>query len=232
LLTSRPAVAYEFAVHFSLTMWLAETVGFSEAEAFEIAKYDQATDDNPLTHPFSDLHDSQGVRKRADYHFVGRIRLGELKRGARCAKRGAMTALELERIGHYLHALEDSYSHKENGKRLGHLFSWHTPDKPWAKPGDFVAMVQGKFQALLLLGASCARRPRKPEQARAIFEESAPVLRQWIVDEFEAGVDDPESPGRFEALARRLYRDRYGVYVEASSARYAAWRGKQGWRVP
>src|SRR5437867_3234971 len=61
------AVAYEAQVHFGITMWVAELRGFSEAEAYEIAKHDQAVDDDPETEPFWDW-DSAGIRSRSEYH--------------------------------------------------------------------------------------------------------------------------------------------------------------------
>jgi len=55
---------------------------------------------------------------------------------------------------------EDVYAHKSHGPWLGHLVTWHTQDRPWTKPGDFLAMFEAKYQALLALRQRCGRDPK------------------------------------------------------------------------
>src|SRR5437867_11935506 len=66
-----PAHGYEHDVHLSLTMWLTEVAGFSTQEAYEIAKYDQATDDDPATQPLPTVLTGRGTDRREKYHAFG-----------------------------------------------------------------------------------------------------------------------------------------------------------------
>jgi len=156
------AAAYEFDVHFTITIWLAEMVGFASDDAYEIAKYDQATDDDPATGPLTGGYlDRASVKRRRLYHFPNADRMAELRRAAeRCPRGGRLSARDFKAVGWYLHAFEDVYAHKSHGPWLGHLVTWHTQDRPWTKPGDFLAMFEAKYQALLALRQRCGRDPK------------------------------------------------------------------------
>src|SRR6266849_10147293 len=111
------ANAFEEPVHLSLTIWLAVSAGFSESDAFQLGRFDQATDDGPSTSPMPPHH----VKERKLYHaFGGASAVHELEGKARCT-RGAITLPQFKRIGQFLHALEDQYSHRCCGPILGQL---------------------------------------------------------------------------------------------------------------
>src|SRR5207253_1412285 len=114
-----PAQTYERDVHLSVTAWLLELAGFQQDEAYEIAKFDQAVDDNPNMQPLWDLSGT-GVRRRELYHFVNGSRLEDLKQNAYRCFPGKMTAKNYRDIGTFLHAKEDRYAHKDYDARLGH----------------------------------------------------------------------------------------------------------------
>jgi hypothetical protein len=120
------AAAYEFDVHFTITIWLAEMVGFASDDAYEIAKYDQATDDDPATGPLTGGYlDRASVKRRRLYHFPNADRMAELRRAAeRCPRGGRLSARDFKAVGWYLHAFEDVYAHKSHGPWLGHLVTW------------------------------------------------------------------------------------------------------------
>jgi hypothetical protein len=221
------ASAYEFPAHFTVTIWIAELVGFSSADAYEIAKFDQATDDDPATDPLG-LLDRASVRRRRLYHFPDADRMKILRRGAeRCGRRPGPR--EFKAIGWYLHALEDVHSHKSHGPRLGHLITWHTQDQPWTKPGDFLAMVDAKFRALVALRERCGEQPKVRPTAESDYKRARTLIELWVQAEYDGGVDDPESPGRFEVLARDLYGSKY----ESAIQEYRAWVNRQkqeGWK--
>lgn len=227
------AFAYEEPVHLWLTAWLSDVAGFSSTEALEIAMYDQATDDDPKTNPLGVGPD--GVRRRADFHFVSGSRLHELERKARSCYPGQMTPPQLQAIGQYLHALEDVYSHRSYGPRLGHAVTLHTPDKPWSNPAGFVEMVLAKFDAILALRSKCSIGSRSLREGQAEFARVRPLLDAWKDREYDAGVDDPESPSRFDTLTRQLYGAKYDLYVTTYHSRYDEWRqrrAREGWRSP
>ena len=94
--------AYEFPVHFTFTMWLAETAGFPEREAWEIAKFDQGTDEDPATEPSIYSIDPASVKRREDYHFPTARRLSQLQGLAQGCQRGRATPADFKRIGQYL----------------------------------------------------------------------------------------------------------------------------------
>src|SRR5438876_1155189 len=106
--TGSRANAFDEPVHLSLTIWLAVMANFPETDAFQFGQFDQATDDDPDTSPLPPL----AVAQRRLYHaFGGPSAVGELESRVSCT-RDAITPLEFKRIGQFLHALEDEYSHR------------------------------------------------------------------------------------------------------------------------
>jgi hypothetical protein len=224
------ATAYEFPVHFTFTMWVAETAGFPQSDAFDIAKFDQATDDDPRTQPLWGL-DGLGQTRRADYHFPGRTRLAEMERLAqRCPSRAA-TPDQFKRVGQYLHALEDTYAHHGYDAAVGHLFSGHTADKPWSHPAEFVAMAEAKFKALVNLRKRCFRTALNVEERSQLFSQAKALLEAWREQEYDGGTDDVDSPARFQELTSRLYGPTAPVY-EQQAVTYQQWLSRMkrsGW---
>jgi len=215
--------AYETPVHFTVTLWLAEATGFSEADAFEIAKYDQATDDDPETQPLPDWT-STGTKRREAFHFVDSKRLAQLQSDAR--------GCDPKKIGQYLHALEDEFSHRNYGPKLGHALSGTTPDKPWTYPGQFFAMVERKFDALKTLRSKCGSSRSAQTTAPRNFSSSLDAIKAWVNEEHDAGAIPPGSPGRWNALLPKIYLDRYDAY-KVQMSEYAKWvdgRKRNGWK--
>lgn len=229
LVAVRPVKSYELPVHFTFTMYLAELAGFTEAEAFEIARYDQAIDDNPATSPMPQIS-SFGVERRSAYHFINNTR-GNALRADAFACVGAVGWLR--RTGIYLHAQEDLFSHRTFGATAGHLTAGHSPDKPWYEPGAFVEMTNAKFQALSSLKAACRRRA---PLTNVRFSDVTSVIEAWAQQEYAVGtVGDDHGPERWEALTRRLYGSRLSAYTVYSTKTYQEWEALQernSWNEP
>jgi len=146
---------YEIDVHQFLTRFLAESAGFgSFAE-------DVGNETQLLDAP-GDPRDamSGGPEMMRAFHFVNRKQLGNLRRAAVHSRQygGAPPAGHpWQRVGEYLHALEDTYAHCtgvgdrnweyhgnikvigftvwDNGGRTGHGHLGHEPDHTW-RDGD------------------------------------------------------------------------------------------------
>ena len=115
--------AYEEDVHFILTIFLADQAGINEQIAYELAKYDQGTDDDPATEPFFGGGIlSLGLTARTMFHFADVLRLNEM---AVAAKK-----CDLKETGQFLHTAEDHFSHAGYSSIWGHLTGGHRPDIP------------------------------------------------------------------------------------------------------
>ncbi len=232
LASATPSPAYDRDVHLSLTMWLAELASFSENEALQLAKYDQATDDDPETSPWA------SYESREKYHFQccpgssSQERIRQHKSRALACKAGNVTTAEHKLMGQFLHALEDQYAHRTHGPGLGHLFTGTTPDKPWTRPGDFVVMVSAKFAALQETKLKCYKGA---DQTRELSAGVQRRLELWARDEEDSGFGDPAARDRWSALERELYGDRYSAYKEDGVRSYDEWLQQQkqgGWKKP
>jgi hypothetical protein len=227
--------AYELEVHFQVTMWIAELSGFTRPDALEIAKYDQATDDDPATQPYPGppASDISGHQRRRQYHFVvSARRFDELRQEAfdfDCSSR--LNSSAYRRIGYYLHAIEDSYSHRTYGPMWGQGLDGFAPDKPWHVPANFRAMIVHKLVILLDLRGRCA--PTSFTDFSRNYARIQGELDRWVQAEQTAGVrGDLDSPLRWEALMSRLYGSERPVY-EGAVQEYIGWRDAQkrgGWR--
>jgi len=142
--------AYERDVHFSVTLWLAELIGFQEANAFDFAALDDVTDYHPESQPLPTVADGLelGVRRRVLFHFVDRARVNELQRLALACTPKRTTRVQQRDIGHYLHAVSDFYSHEGYEAIAGHALVFGFPDKPWNRPFQLRKMINEKFEAL------------------------------------------------------------------------------------
>jgi hypothetical protein len=212
--------AYETPVHLGITMALAEMAGFSNAEAFEMAKFDQATDDDPATDPLPSL----AVNARRDFHFVTFSRLGELRMAAQKC-RATPDAAEFKAIGQYLHAFEDTYSHRGWGPLAGHAIALHTPDKPWTEPNAFRDMFVQKWGELLLIRRTCIRRAVDIDALTARFSRAVKAVETWVIAETQAGLGDPSlsSEARWEALRHELFGSDFDRYAKGAVRDYDGW---------
>ncbi|HZY30750.1 MAG TPA: RHS repeat-associated core domain-containing protein, partial [Candidatus Methylomirabilis sp.] len=129
-----PFGLYEEDVHRDLTFCLAKHAGFSAAGARRIAASNQGTDDNPETSPFA------GRDARRDWHFTTEARRTELWQRALDGN--------LDHLGQYLHALQDSYSHEGYPPWRGHLFRGHRPDKTYNDPEKASRMARDTYNRI------------------------------------------------------------------------------------
>lgn len=174
LLTSHPIHAYERDVHYDLTKFLVRWAGFSEDEAEQIATADQEIDAksefNPLPNPNfcpelrkiagpasalvaipvvckNDPEFQRMLTAQRAYHFVDSERL-------RALRESAFQGRNLKILGHYLHALQDTFAHSlmdyadlppldklvaslgrlPDEKILGHFLYGHSLDKTYERP--------------------------------------------------------------------------------------------------
>jgi RHS repeat-associated protein len=129
-----PLGLYEEDVHRDLTYCLASRAGFSQSAARQVAAADQGTDDNPATSPFA------GREARRDWHFTTEARRTDLWQRALDGN--------LDQLGQYLHALQDSYSHERYPPWRGHLFQGHRPDKTYNDPERANRMARDTYNHL------------------------------------------------------------------------------------
>ena len=106
LCLARHFEAYDKPVHLSFTMMLAERAGFAREDAFELAKYDQATDDDPATQPYT-----RDTQQRRDYHFAQDREREARRRAAFACNRQSWDVASYRAAGQYLHMIEDGFSH-------------------------------------------------------------------------------------------------------------------------
>jgi RHS repeat-associated protein len=129
-----PFGLYEEDVHRDLTYFLARKSGFPNLAAQRIAASNQGTDDNAATSPFA------STEARRDWHFTTPERRAELWQRALDGN--------LDRLGQYLHVLQDSYSHEGYPAWRGHLFSGHEPDKTYNDPQKANRMARDTYNRL------------------------------------------------------------------------------------
>ena len=171
-----PRGLYEIDVHYYMTFFLGVTAGLDPEEARIVALASQYVDDNPLTRPVDAGHVGTTVSsvlgnqaRLLGYHFVlsgadGRTlpqyrndqldvpdspQLANLLNAARSIGLGRQASLQF--LGEYLHALADTYAHRNArnipydalvlGCGVGHGLAGHEPDltyddaPPWSGPG-------------------------------------------------------------------------------------------------
>jgi len=184
-------LAYEKDVHYDLTRYLALWAGFSEGEAEEIARANQDLDDNPATSPLpgpdfcpkrlplamlpspavlnvickDDPEFQRMITAQRAYHFVNGKRLEELRSSAFASR-------NLRILGHYLHALQDVFSHSlmdykdlppldklaanlgavPDERIIGHLFYGHSVDKTYHRPDLAELMARYVYNELTPIG--------------------------------------------------------------------------------
>jgi hypothetical protein len=222
LLAASGATAYEFPVHFSVTVWLAEELaGLTQDQGYEVAKFDQSVDDNPATQPLWSWTGT-GYRRRKMFHFVDQERLEALRQVALKCSNDFQAGL-------YLHALEDVAPHRNHGPGLGHSMLGHTPDKPWYNPPAFVEMIQVKANRLMEVRQKCfgGRTGARTDPARASAIKVE--LELWSTTEYSfGGGDNPDDQAaRWNALISRLFGARYNTYAVDLPRKYRDWAETQ-----
>jgi RHS repeat-associated protein len=161
-----PSGMYEIDVHQYLTWYLARAAGFSDATAKDIGFRAQSADKPGSTKDA--MYGGVNYENMRDYHFVSQDRLMALY--FRMVKQLEYVA-EMEAIGDYFHALEDTYSHTTGvGDRnwdyyhdfdpfgsfgefgdLGHGLHGHDPDFTWKDVAKADKMAEIVFIELVWL---------------------------------------------------------------------------------
>ncbi|MGB4782618.1 DUF6765 family protein, partial [Candidatus Methylomirabilis sp.] len=196
-LTSHPIHAYERDVHYDLTRYLARWADFSEDEAEQVATADQEIDAKPEFNPLPNPNFCPELRKIAGpasaivmipavckndpefqrmlaaqraYHFVDSERL-------RALRESAFQGRNLKILGHYLHALQDSFAHSlmdyadlplldklvanlgrpPDAKIIGHLLYGHSLDKTYERPDLAEHMARYVYAELVRFKGSVNR---------------------------------------------------------------------------
>ncbi len=196
-LTSSSIHAYERDVHYDLTKFLARWAGFSEGEAEQVAAANQEIDAKPEFNPLPNPNFCPDLRKLAGpasaivaipvackndpefqrmvtaqraYHFVDSERLQALRESA-------FQGRNLKILGHYLHALQDTFAHSlmdyadlppldklvaslgrlPNEKVIGHLLYGHSLDKTYERPDLAELMARYVYAELVRFKGSVNR---------------------------------------------------------------------------
>jgi RHS repeat-associated protein len=122
-----PDGKYGEDVHYKLTRILALAAGFSERQANRIAKNTQASDEDPKKAPdglANYVPFGDPVERRALYHFTTYERRQVMWNAFGWAANGGDEDQTLMRLGEYIHAVQDSYSHAGYGPRTGQVGSF------------------------------------------------------------------------------------------------------------
>lgn len=200
-------------------MALAETAGFTRNIAFELAKYDQWTDENPSTQPRT-----TAAQQRRDYHFVFAPQLEERREAAMACQGRTLDEAVLQSMGEYLHAFEDAFSHGQNP-----FFMWtaaHTPDGvdlPENNPRVFLLMVRAKFHALVDLRRACAPANVDEEGVDREWRRIEARIVRWVDEENSAGVYSTAG-ARWQSLLRDLFGSNYTAFTDDARRQYQRWR--------
>lgn len=146
-----PDGRYEEDVHYTLTKALAEAAGFSSQHAEMIAQSNQMTDQTPGMSPGDEFSTAAlDVEARRKYHFTTEQRRQDMLSDFVDSAVERYSPIEngLDRLGVYLHAEQDSYSHAGYGPVLGHAIDGHGPDKTYCAPGKADNMARDTYNRL------------------------------------------------------------------------------------
>jgi hypothetical protein len=106
---------YGYEVHYGLTYQLAIRAGYTSEQAGIIARADQGVDDSVFKSPFNPLGGTQLHFMTHDYALRG-LDLARQKN-------------DLELLGHFLHIMQDTYSHAGyKWYKGGHVADGTKPD--------------------------------------------------------------------------------------------------------
>ncbi|MER8734482.1 RHS repeat-associated core domain-containing protein, partial [Mesorhizobium sp. M1227] len=139
---SDPSGNYEADVHRDLTEQLSRAAGIPDNVSAQIAAADQNVDDNPETSPMGMQPYGAAVTARENFHFTNAQRRQELYDAFTQSRRP-------EDLGTFLHAQQDSVSHRGYGARFGHLSAGHAPDKTYNNIDGANAMAHATYDSLV-----------------------------------------------------------------------------------
>jgi RHS repeat-associated protein len=171
-----PLGLYEEDVHHYLTRFLAWKAGFAMpaaggsdpvespiadkiGEQTGLVDYDER--DAMFDTPQLGKGSLANLENDLEYHFVSQAHLAEMQKEAHY--RIKLNQLgdddsRFRRVGEYLHALEDTYSHQKGkdhrevppgyGPRLGHSYDAKYPDHTWERPGLANEMAMETYKQL------------------------------------------------------------------------------------
>jgi hypothetical protein len=136
---------YERDVHNDLTNALARAAGFNSLDAQQIARANQGVDDNPATSPMHMRPWGDAVEIRRNFHFTDQARRDTLWQDFQRSG-------NLNDLGVFLHAQQDSFSHEGYGPRWGHAGAadgGHAPDRTFNDIPRADRMAEDSFNRLV-----------------------------------------------------------------------------------
>jgi hypothetical protein len=174
-----------------------------------------------LTGP-EDILPPVGVSKRELFHFVTDRRSTELRIAAGDCRNG----FNFQRIGQYLHAFQDSFSHRGFGATYGHIDLGHIPDFPWTQAGEFLRMVRLTLQSLVAIRSACpsgSMTARTGEATSAIDK-----IQAWADERERRGsvTSAPDDPERWRVLMGSVYGS-HSEYTGGAWAAYSRWKSER-----
>jgi RHS repeat-associated protein len=170
-----PDGRYESDVHFDLTQALARAAGFSPEAAKQIASGDEGMD-HGATAPIG-----EGTEIRRLYHFTTKERRDVMQKEFETSK-------NLDKLGAFLHAEQDSFAHDGYGPRLGHASALTAPDKTYNDIPKADRMAKDTFS--ILINAS-------PNKAKAVTWE----LLSPFVHRFNAAKNEKDKMAILKEMA-------------------------------
>lgn len=227
LLAGQGLWAWEADVHFGLTKWLALKAGFAPDEADRVAGGNIQVDDSWVTGPIQSSllscpADPSGATTVHDNHFPSKVDVRKAP-ALRAVDAGTVWRTgvprpipapgNLDQLGQYLHALQDSWSHQlepdvpptcdpelawSHAERRGG-WSCHLADLTYRWPNDVEAMAQATYHLLQ------ARSTGKPADWTTLVPDVRAFARRrskWDKDEwFRAQwTGEPWFAARLDAL--------------------------------
>ncbi|RYZ86378.1 MAG: hypothetical protein EOP04_14025, partial [Proteobacteria bacterium] len=147
LLSPVSAHAYEEDTHFILTFVVCRAIGFTEADALVIAKYDQGMDDSPETVANGGIGGIIPHEKEEHlWHSIpedGKIEAVLQRKNVLWGQvlHEKNPILQLKRLGIFFHYQQDTWAHRHHPNHeatdfkpyrapMGHALDGHQPDRP------------------------------------------------------------------------------------------------------
>jgi hypothetical protein len=139
------AHAYDKDIHYYLTYYIAQRVGFTDEQAYQLAASDQYVDEHPDTLP-TGWPTQAGAEQRRLYHFPkwDSTYSPDTLRNSFFGRFDVLSALNDSassdpvvrsrswfRMGLSLHVFQDTYAHEGYGYSIGHAAAGHDPDRPY-----------------------------------------------------------------------------------------------------
>jgi hypothetical protein len=133
--------------------------------------------------------------------------------------------LDRRRIGEFLHARQDSYSHRKDIERnldvqWESVLAWvrgpGNPDLPWNEPDDFRTMFAEIRTLLVEIFTQCGA-PAPNSRPPVSFADALRAVERWADRENELGIGAPGVRQRWADLTRAMYGSRFSAYATAES---------------